>query len=170
MDTTIRDIINSLTDDIIKIFKINIPIGDIEQLVKDLGGTIVIDNFCLNGELVKNGDGFKIILSPFQDEKRKRFTVAHELGHLFLHMGYLINEDLWNRQDNNVYYRLGSSEKEYQADEFAAALLMPKAEYYKIMEEYTTGNYVDTLKIAEYFNVSVDAASNRGKFLGYLRW
>lgn len=83
IDTTIREIINSLTDDIIKIFKINIPIGDIEQLVKDLGGTIVIDNFCLNGELVKNGDSFKIILSPFQDEKRKRFTVAHELGHLF---------------------------------------------------------------------------------------
>lgn len=85
-------------------------------------------------------------------------------------MGYLINEGLWNRQDNNVYYRLRSFEKEYQANEFAMALLMPKAEYYKIMEEYTTGNYVDTSKIAEYFNVSVDIASNRGKFLGYLRW
>lgn len=78
-------------------------------------------------------------------------------------MGYLTNKDLWNKQDNNVYYHTGNSDKEYQANEFAASLLMPESEYIEIIEKYTEGNYVDTLKVAEYFNVSVDAASNRRK-------
>lgn len=38
------------------------------------------------------------------------------------------------------------------------------------MEQYTVGNKVRTDEIANYFGVSVSAASNRGKFLGYLEW
>ena len=85
-------------------------------------------------------------------------------------MGYLTNEALWKLQDENTYQRSGSSEKEYQANEFAAAFLMPQEEYLKVMNDNLAGNKVDTSKIAEYFNVSVEAASNRGKFLGYLKW
>ena len=47
---------------------------------------------------------------------------------------------------------------------------MPQEEYLKVMNDNLAGNKVDTSKIAEYFNVSVEAASNRGKFLGYLKW
>ena len=112
-----------------------------------------------------------IFLSSDKDTNvRIRFDIAHELGHLFLHMGYLTNAELWERQDENIYHRLGSSEKEYQANEFAAAFLMPQKEYIKIMNKNIIGDKVNTSKIAEYFNVSVEAASNRGKFLGYLKW
>ena len=111
-----------------------------------------------------------IWVSPLQDEKRRRFTIAHELGHLFLHMGYLTNHELWEKQENKVYQRIGNSEKEYQANEFAAAFLMPKKEYFRVMNENLDGNKVMTSKIAEHFHVSVEAASNRGKFLGYLKW
>ena len=85
-------------------------------------------------------------------------------------MGYRINSDLWNKQKNATYYRSGDSLMEYQANEFAAALLMPKKEYKKIMDQYTIGNKVKTDKVEDYFGVSVSAASNRGKFLGYLQW
>ena len=172
MDRATRNMINSLTEDIICLFNIEIPIQDIEEFVRSLGGTIQTDIKYSDGSIEKDGNNsFKIIVSPFQDEKRRRFTIAHELGHLFLHMGYLINQEVWNRQDKNIYHRVGSSEKEYQANEFAAAFLMPKAEYLKIMNENVIEkNEVDTSKIAEYFNVSVEAASNRGKFLGYLEW
>lgn len=170
MDASTRNMINSLTADIIRTFKISIPIQNMEKLVEDLGGTIHTSNEYVDGALKKDGDTFRILVSPYQDVKRKRFTIAHELGHLFLHMGYLTNEDLWNKQDNNEYQRSGSSEKEYQANEFAAALLMPEKEYCQIMQQNMEGNWVNTSKIAEYFNVSVDAASNRGKFLGYLKW
>lgn len=170
MNNATRTMINSLTQDILDSFHIQIPIQDIDELVVSLGGSVQTDFSCTDGAVVKEGDSFRILVSPFQDEKRRRFTIAHELGHLFLHMGYLTNIELWENQDENIYHRMGSSEKEYQANEFAAAFLMPKNEYLRVMNENVDGNKVNTSKIAEYFNVSVEAASNRGKFLGYLKW
>ena len=32
-----------------------------------------------------------------------------------LHMGYRTNNELWEKQENNIYHRIGNSEKEYQA-------------------------------------------------------
>lgn len=170
MDNSTRRMINSLAEDILSVYNISIPIQDINEIVEKLGGTIQRETSFSDGAVEKDGEGFRIVLSPFQDEKRERFTIAHELGHLFLHMGYRTNEELWEKQKNNVYHRIGSSEKEYQANEFAAAFLMPANKYLEVLNNIAVGNMVDTSKIAEYFNVSVEAASNRGKFLGYLRW
>ena len=101
---------------------------------------------------------------------RRNFTIAHELGHLFLHMGYQIDEELWKNSDNMILNRFGNSERELEANEFAAAFLMPEKEYKRIAEKYSEGNTVFIRKVAEYFNVSVEAASYRGKWLGYLQW
>ena len=170
MNNLTRRMINSLAEDILDIYEIPVPIQDMGEIVERLGGTIQREASFSDGTVERNGDGFKIILSLFQDEKRERFTIAHELGHLFLHMGYKINEKLWERQDNNIYHRTGNSEREYQANEFAAAFLMPANRYLEVLKSLAVDNMVDTSKIAEFFNVSVEAASNRGKFLGYLRW
>jgi len=170
MNNSMREMINSLAEDILIEYDIETPIQDIDSIVESLGGTIQTELFFSDGAVMKDGNGFKIIVSPFQDERRRRFTIAHELGHLFLHMGYMTNPKLWEEQRDNVYHRIGSSEKEYQANEFAAAFLMPRDKYLEKLDEYTVGNTVNTGRVAEYFQVSVDAASNRGKFLGYLRW
>lgn len=76
--------------------------------------------------LEKNGDGFKIIVSSYQDEQRKRFAIAQELGHLFLHMGYKTNAEIWEKQADKVPFQEKDPEKVRQANEFAAALLMPR--------------------------------------------
>ena len=170
MDNSTRRMINSLAEDVLSAYNISVPIGNIDEIVEKLGGTIQKEAFFSDGAVEKEGNGFKIIVSPFQDEKRERFTIAHELGHLFLHMGYRTNNELWEKQENNIYHRIGNSEKEYQANEFAAAFLMPATEYLSVLNKVAEGNMVDTSKIAEYFNGSIDAAANRGKFLGYLRW
>lgn len=170
MNAATRNMINSLTEDILQLFNIHVPIENLDELVDSLGGRIKEDIKYSDGAVQKEGDAFIIWISPFQDEKRRRFTIAHELGHLFLHMGYLTNKELWNKQENKIYQRIGNSEKEYQANEFAAAFLMPRKAYFKVMNENLSGNKVNTSKIAEHFNVSVEAASNRGKFLGYLKW
>ena len=170
MDNSTRRMINSLAEDVLSAYNISVPIGNIDEIVEKLGGTIQKEAFFSDGAVEKEGNGFKIIVSPFQDEKRERFTIAHELGHLFLHMGYRTNNELWEKQENNIYHRIGNSEKEYQANEFAAAFLMPATEYLAVLNKVSEGNMVDTSKIAEYFNVSIEAAANRGKFLGYLRW
>ena len=170
MDNSTRRMINSLAEDVLSAYNISVPIGNIDEIVEKLGGTIQKEAFFSDGAVEKEGNGFKIIVSPFQDEKRERFTIAHELGHLFLHMGYRTNNELWEKQENNIYHRIGNSEKEYQANEFAAAFLMPATEYLSVLNKVAEGNMVETSKIAEYFNVSIEAAANRGKFLGYLRW
>lgn len=170
MDNSTRRMINSLAEDVLSAYNISVPIGNIDEIVEKLGGTIQKEAFFSDGAVEKEGNGFKIIVSPFQDEKRERFTIAHELGHLFLHMGYRTNNELWEKQENNIYHRIGNSEKKYQANEFAAAFLMPATEYLSVLNKVAEGNMVDTSKIAEYFNVSIEAAANRGKFLGYLRW
>lgn len=41
---------------------------------------------------------FEIFLPPVQISwtiERRNFMTAHELGHLFLHMGFRINDDKW---------------------------------------------------------------------------
>ena len=39
-----------------------------------------------------------------------------------------------------------------------------------IRDRYTENGRVNTSEIAKYFHVSIDAAANRGKWLGYLEW
>ena len=113
MDNSTRRMINSLAEDVLSAYNISVPIGNIDEIVEKLGGTIQKEAFFSDGAVEKEGNGFKIIVSPFQDEKRERFTIAHELGHLFLHMGYRTNNELWEKQENNIYHRIGNSEKEY---------------------------------------------------------
>ena len=174
IDYKTQVLINNLTMSIIKVFEINIPITDIDEIVKKIGGRVKVSNSLseYSDGLIKKikDDEFEIIVSVYQPPNRRNFTIAHELGHLFLHMGYIIDEERWKTQQHTTYYRKGNSQEEYEANEFAAAFLMPKNEYKRVLDKYTDGNIVDTAKIAEEFHVSTNAASNRGKWLGYLEW
>ncbi len=171
----VRNMINNLTQDIIEIYDLDIPIRDMKdiyEVVKRLGGRIEECTNVVNmsdGSIKKEGDGFAIYVSPFQSIEQKKHAIAHELGHLFLHMGYETNPDLWKSQESATYHRSGDTLEEYHANEFAAALLMPQMKYKEIMGRNTEGNRVNTGEIAKYFGVSVSAASNRGKVLGYLQ-
>ena len=100
MNNELRMLINNLTQDIIDLYNIQIPIENINDVVTTLGGrveeTMDIDTMS-DGSIRKQDDGFIIYISPFQSSERKKFTIAHELGHLFLHMGYRISSELWNK-------------------------------------------------------------------------
>lgn len=166
--------INDIADIILKTLKIPVPIIDIETLVNELRGQVIRkDNLQINadGKIRRNQNGF-IIEIPYTENKcRERFTIAHELGHLFLHMGYLIDEELWNANEDAVYFRKDYGEMEYQAHEFAAAILMPRNKFFSVMKESYIGNGIYNIEyVAKYFNVSVEAAVNRGRWLGILDW
>ena len=172
MDVATRRYISELAQRVMDVYAIKTPISDMQAIVRKLGGTVEerrdFDDLC-DGTIQKQGDNsFTIVISPFQNEQRKAFTIAHELGHLFLHMGFMTDRKCWLTQDRAVYRRFGTTEQEYQANEFAAALLMPEKTYKIILDEYSNGNRVNMNQVARYFNVSVSAAINRGRFLGYL--
>lgn len=114
---------------------------------------------------------FEIGISDEVSENRRRFSIAHELGHLFLHLE-LLQEDNWNSKVDckQVYNRYGSGVKENEAHAFAASFLMPAEEYRSVVEENTVAGKVDIDVIAKHFKVSTSAALNRGKWLGIFQW
>lgn len=168
-DDELNDIINNLTKDIIDTYNIEIPIRNIDDVVATLGGCVKENSNICSSCIKRQNDGFVIYIPSSYSAERKQFAIAQELGHLFLHMGYKISQKLWEKQKNMVYYESKSPLEEYQANDFADALLMPKDIYKKVLKQYTTGNKVQTAKIAEYFGVSVSTAYSRGKNLSYLK-
>ena len=124
-----------------------------------------------DGRIRKTGvNSFVISVSPFQSKERRNFVIAHELGHLFLHMGFKTNSTRWKAQNDTACYHNENLKVEYQANEFAVAFLMPQQDYELVLRQNIKQNMVDTSTIAEYFCVTIETAAIRGKRLGYLRW
>lgn len=85
----------------------------------------------VSGELVPLSDGkFQINVSEDDNPRRQRFTIAHELGHFFLHrhlIGSGIGDDKAYRSTGVGRYHntmIGPKE-ETEANQFASNLLMP---------------------------------------------
>jgi Zn-dependent peptidase ImmA (M78 family) len=148
------------------------PIENFHEHVRRLGGTIEFKNELENGmegKIFKEDGTFTISIKDNVYEKRKRFTIAHELGHLFIHMGYMTDNELWdsfNEYNDSVYYRYGHSIEEREANAFAAAFLMPKEEFIIECYKHYNGENFDIAQISNVFNVSEEAAFIRGQRLG----
>lgn len=177
MTSNKRQIIDSLATTIRKALNLTIPFDPID-VVKLLNGDVLGITFedpSISGRIQKKDKTFEISYDITQSKERINFTIAHELGHLFLHMGYLINDNKWNSIDeyyDSPKYRQGYSEEEYEANQFAGSFLMPKDEYVNFVRENidTKTNSIKIHSIAKHFGVSFDAALTRGKWLGIFSW
>ena len=162
---------NHLTQDIIDLYHIQIPIQDIDEAVKMFGGRVEEDRekYCKYCDFIsKERDSFAIYISPYYKSERRKMIIAQQLGHLFLHMGYQTNHDLWNHQKEGRFQEKNNPEQARQANSFAFALLMPEKEYRKMIDLNSEGLLVQTKNIAEYFGVSLAAAAQRGRGLNIL--
>ncbi len=172
MDNKTRRYVNVIAGRIRKAYDIVTPIDNMEDIVHKLGGTVEektdFDDLCDGTIRKKDENSFVIVIPPFQNEQRKAFRIAQELGHLFLHMGFKTDNECWSTQNQTIYRQFRITEQEYQANEFAAALFMPEDKYRQVLDLFSQNNRVDVNKVAKYFNVSVSAAVTRGQFLGYL--
>jgi len=143
------------------------PGGDLNEIVKLAGGEIKIQGTLLDdpeqsGSLYVDGlDDFNIIVPSHTSLVRDRFTVAHELGHYYLHY-------VWPKQsgrnipDKVVALRKGSNRIEWEANWFAAAFLMPRNAFlstYRALD----GN---VRSLADRFHVSTRAVEVRIQDLG----
>lgn len=174
MNTTMRKTINDISDIIRNALNIEGPIIDIDAIVRSLNGELrEVDSLeeGAEGRIFKNGERFIIEIPKIVNENRRTFTIAHELGHLFLHMGYLIDQEMWNENSEISFFRKDIGEMEYQAHEFAASFLMPREEFFReIKTNYNGDGSYNIEAVAEFFNVSIEAATNRGKWLGIIAW
>ena len=106
------------------------------------------------GEIQVSGPGkFKIWLSPYTAPARDVFTIAHELGHYFLHskIGKIPIE----------VRREGNNRVEWEANCFAASFLLPETAF---REAWTTHNRNIDM-VAAQFGVSTSVVSIRAKRL-----
>ena len=85
----------------------------------------------ISGELYRKENGsWKIVVNSNQTDARKRFTIAHEQGHYVLHRS---ESDVFA---DEIFFRSGEKDlSEYQADNFAAELLMPKELFTRALNE-----------------------------------
>lgn len=152
------------------------------NLARDLGLSVYETTDLDENEagLIRKEDGkYVIYINAHDPSTRKRFTIAHEIGHYLLHKKDLDNNnefiDHRVQPYSNTMYRDTSlhnntntkeKQKEIEANRFAAALLMPDQEFRKVFKKADT---IDT--VAQYFKVSPSAASIRAKeLLNMVMW
>jgi Zn-dependent peptidase ImmA (M78 family) len=120
----------------------------------------------------RNDDGTAVVgVNSADSLNRQRFTIAHELGHLILHG----ESDLHVDEHFPIGLRSGMSamgvdDKEIEANQFAAELLMPSGMITGDVE-LLLGTDVDKAicKLAKKYGVSTEAMSIRLSTLGFVK-
>lgn len=124
--------------------------------------------------VVENGRGM-IGYNLNHSRVRQRFTIAHEIGHFVMHASdnqqqrlFVDRSTMFKRDENSS---TGDDLQEIQANQFAAALLMPE----KLIREEIASSRLDlddeedVSDLAKRFNVSAAAMTFRLENLGLFR-
>ena len=128
--------------------------ADLHDLLRKLGGRLEIGDSRESLKVNKAGD-FVIYLPRVTSSRRDRFTIAHELGHYFLHY-------LHPKREGPARFGRGERNNiETQANVFASSLLMPEAEFRAAWGRHA-GNL---LSLARQFEVSPAAVEVRAQVL-----
>lgn len=148
-----------------------VPI-DVDAVAKGLGANLVIDELDsdVSGFLLREGDSTTIAINRFHHSNRRRFTIAHECGHLLLHKD--LGDRLWI--DKAYLFRdsrssTGEMNEEIEANRFAAALLMPKQLVTENLPDIKRVTDIDIFNLALRFEVSEQAMTLRLAALGLIR-
>ena len=150
----------------LEILEIPIPV---ERIAKELGATVrhlPLDEE-LSGMIYKKGCRKLIGVNALHHIHRQRFTIAHEIGHLILHsdrIEKLIHVD--KRFPVRIFHRDAQSTQgvdpiEIEANQFAAALLMPETVILKKLDGQYDIEDIPTESLAKKLQVSRQALELR---------
>ncbi len=125
----------------------------------------------VSGFLILKEDTAHIGINKSNSRQRKRFTIAHEIGHYLLHAK---SSKLFIDKKEKILYRntnssTGESLREIEANAFAASLLMPRKlilQELEIVTNVTEGKFIKAL--AKKFDVSEQAITIRLTNLGLI--
>lgn len=127
------------------------PIKSVTQIIEDAGAIVVPFNFetrLMDGFAQRATDNFPpiVFINNTQPTDRYRFSLAHELGHLAMHL-------------------TPSPTQEMEANRFASAFLMPKSDIYAQLTKLSLQK-LQELKL--YWGVSMQALIHRACDLGII--
>ncbi|MHA7842049.1 MAG: ImmA/IrrE family metallo-endopeptidase [Winogradskyella sp.] len=122
----------------------------------------------ISGLFVIKEKGNYIRYNANEPEHRKRFTIAHELGHFVLHK----DTPLFISKSNNVMYRnldssTGEIKREREANSFAASILMPRKFVLDEISKIPKKTKDPVSHLADKFRVSEQAMTFRLANLGF---
>ena len=155
---------------------VEIPVKIIE-ICKEMGFSVyqqdLPENICgyiaIDGELKDRFPTDRIIsVNMHESNKRRRFTVAHELGHYLFDFEPNNNIQFYNAFETN--HSEGEDRKECIANRFAAEFLMPKEEfiaaYHKVSDKHSNSSeqwYETVQELSDMFLVPPKAVEKRIK-------
>lgn len=145
---------------------------DVEAVADYLGLEIVPRRFPAedrtSGALLRRDGSAIIVVNAAHAPVRKRFTIAHEIGHFVLHDDEVHVDQFRNEKSSD-----GTHAKEIEANAFAAELLMPEEIVTKLVGRFSmmaldpeTEEHVK--KVARQLEVSAEALTIRLATLGLL--
>ncbi len=148
---------------------------NIEAVARHLGAQVVEEKLdrSVSGMLYRDGDHVIIGVNSAHVDRRRRFTIAHEIGHLVLHKGRPLVLDHVRVNFRDANSSTASDLEEIQANAFAAEVLMPRdqviASAKKLLEDRTVADAAVIEYLAEGFDVSDQAMEYRLINLGLRR-
>ncbi|MBE6483637.1 MAG: ImmA/IrrE family metallo-endopeptidase [Actinomycetaceae bacterium] len=141
---------------------LTIPVNPV-AVARAMGASVFIAELGddVYGMLINDDAGPNIYIDRDQPAVRQRFTCAHEVGHLYSHLG-----------DTRTFVDARSDEgrgtaSEIYANEFAAELLMPEEELRTRIDPNLSDldQYSENSRLAREFDVSLSALVYRRKLL-----
>ena len=151
------------------------PPVDIEAIARHLNAQVVEEKLdrSVSGLLYRDGDQVVIGVNSAHADRRRRFTIAHEIGHLVLHKGRPLVLDHVRVNFRDANSSTASDLEEIQANAFAAEILMPRepviAGAKKLLEDRAVTEAAVIEYLAQGFEVSDQAMEYRLINLGLRR-
>jgi Zn-dependent peptidase ImmA (M78 family) len=154
---------------------------NVEKLAELAGYSVVFryfDEADLSGTVMQDADGRVTLgINTLHAPVRQRFSIAHEIGHAQLHLKDQ-SESLFVDPPAGVFFRdsrasLGEDPREINANQFAAALLMPAQMVRDSLSKIAKSSVRFTIdeavgKLAKQFEVSPQAMRYRLVVLGFM--
>lgn len=157
--------------DLLKKSNVTRPPVPVEKIASGLGIVIRYSPAKdeLSGALIRNSSEVVIGVNSAHHEHRRRFTIAHEIGHFVLHKGIQLHVD----QDFRINLRDSRSSaaediEEIEANRFAAQLLMPFQFIWKDARGRTTSETDLIAELSRKYLVSPRAMELRLQSLGFI--
>jgi Zn-dependent peptidase ImmA (M78 family) len=153
-------------------FNRKLPIN-VEAVAKSLKIPIEYQTYedDISGMLVMKDGNAIISINKLHPEKRRRFSIAHEIGHYLLHGNsasvFIDKSPVFLRDKKSSE---GTQIQEIEANRFAAELLMPE-DILKgkiVKKNLDIDDEIDLEKLAKQFKVSTQALTVRLTRLGFI--
>lgn len=147
-----------IVNELIEEYHLNIkePI-DIEGLIRKMNIRLVTTELAdgvLGASKVVGLKKLIVISSKVYNEEQRRFTLAHELGHIIIHRGV----HYFTKEDFNIVH--SSKQKEDEADRFAVELLLPCDIINNVIKKYDI-NFRLIKQVAQKYRTSLTATAIR---------